>query len=149
MKRRGEHTEYSILAMKRMNEVVEEYGEGNQQRIVEKTGVNKGSISSYCNGNNIPSNITAKKICAPFGLNPTWLMGFSDIKYTDDEKNLHNTMSEIENIRKNKQHFGEFMSDREIDIIKSFRASDDLTKAMVLRMLGLDIWQSNEESKLG
>lgn len=131
MKRKSEHNEFSILAMKRMNEIVEEFGDGSQQRIADRTGVNKGSISSYCNGRNVPNNLTAKKICEPFGLSPLWLMGFSDIKYADDEANLREVAKRIETVREERQRFGEFMSDKEVMLIKSYRNADDRTKSIV------------------
>ena len=61
--------------------------------MADKTGVAKASISQYVNGRNVPSNITARKICEPFGINPAWLMGFdvpmremdSDPYYTDPD----------------------------------------------------------------
>ena len=44
--------------------------------LVNKTGINKASISQYCNGNHCPSNTTASLLGKALRVNPLWLMGF-------------------------------------------------------------------------
>lgn len=76
MNKQTELSKYEKQARERINSLIAEYCEGNQQRFAELCGVNKGSISQYCNGKNTPSNISAKKIADKFNLNPAWVMGF-------------------------------------------------------------------------
>lgn len=46
------------------------------QDLVEKTGINKSSISQYVNGNHCPSNDKAQLMADVLKVNPLWLMGF-------------------------------------------------------------------------
>lgn len=76
MERKSTPTKYEIQAKERIKWLIDEYCTGSQQALSERTGVGKASISQYVNGKNVPSNLTAKKISEPFGINPAWLMGF-------------------------------------------------------------------------
>ena len=76
MKKNSELNEYEKRAMERMRQLMRDYCDNSQQRMVERTGVNKASISQYLNGKNVPSSLTATKIAKAFGVNPEWLMGF-------------------------------------------------------------------------
>ena len=76
MERKSEPTRYERQARERIISLINEYCGGSQQQLSEKTGIGKASISQYVNGKNVPSNITAKKLCAPFKINPAWIMGF-------------------------------------------------------------------------
>ena len=86
MERKTEPTKFEKQAKQRINELISEYCGGSQQELANKTNVAKASISQYANGKNVPSNVTAMKLCAPFGVNPAWLMGFDvpkRVKQTD------------------------------------------------------------------
>lgn len=76
MKKKYEPTRFDKQAQDRMKYVIDSYFGGSQQTLSEKCGIHKASVSQYVNGKNVPSNLTAKKICDPLGLNPAWLMGF-------------------------------------------------------------------------
>ena len=76
MQKKNDFNKYEQQAMERINSLIAEECGGSQQRFSEKTGINKGSISQYTNGKNVPSNFTAKKIADAFNLNPAWVMGF-------------------------------------------------------------------------
>ena len=60
----------------RIIELIQEYCEGSQQRFVDKTGLNKGTVSLYVNGRRTPSNLAAQKIGQTFHVAPAWVMGF-------------------------------------------------------------------------
>lgn len=46
--------------------------------LAAKSGISKASISQYRNGIYAPSNLSAKAIGDVLGVNPLWLMGFSE-----------------------------------------------------------------------
>ena len=84
MERKTEPTRYEIQSRQRIKQIIDEYCNGSQQEFSSRTGVAKASISQYVNGKNVPSNLTAKKLCSPFGINPAWLMGF-DVPMRDEQ----------------------------------------------------------------
>lgn len=98
MNKKSDLSHYERQSMERINQLISEYCDGSQQRFSEMTGINKGSISQYCNGKNTPSNLTAKKIADRFHLNPAWVMGF-DVPMVDDRipgpDNLPNVLDKI------------------------------------------------------
>lgn len=63
--------ERSALRMK------EAMGEKNitAAELAQRSGVNKGTISHYVNGKNIPTNINASKLAVILDVSPAWLMG--------------------------------------------------------------------------
>lgn len=63
-------------SIERLNQLVQEYCGGNQQRFVERTKLNKGAVSQYINGKRAVSNLAASKIGKAFGISPAWVMGF-------------------------------------------------------------------------
>lgn len=75
MKRKKSNV-YADSAKRNINYLVEEFCDGKQVVFCMKTGINKGSVSQYCNGSNVPNNLTAKKIADAFGVDPAWVMGF-------------------------------------------------------------------------
>ena len=46
-----------------------------QAEIVEHTGINKGSLSSYISGRYLPKQDNIYRLAKYFGVNPAWLMG--------------------------------------------------------------------------
>lgn len=65
--------------MRRIRDLINEYCDGSQQRFAEKTGLNKGSVSQYVNGKNIPSEGNAAKIAEAFNVDCSWIMGYDFI----------------------------------------------------------------------
>ena len=59
----------------RIKKLINEYCEGSQQRFVDRTGLNKGSVSQYVSGKNTPSYSNAKKISEAFNVDIAWVMG--------------------------------------------------------------------------
>lgn len=47
-----------------------------QKDIVDKTGLNKSTISNYCNGNRVPNQKNIAIISDAFDISPAWLMGY-------------------------------------------------------------------------
>ena len=47
-----------------------------QSDIVQKTGVNKSSLSNYLSGRRIPTQDQLSLIADPYKINPAWLMGY-------------------------------------------------------------------------
>ena len=47
-----------------------------QTDIVQKTGVNKSSLSNYLSGRRIPTQDQLSLIADPYKINPAWLMGY-------------------------------------------------------------------------
>ena len=83
MKKKYEQTRFDKQAQERIKFVIDTYFGGSQQELAEKCNIHKASVSQYVNGKNVPSNLTAEKICNPLKLNPAWLMGF-DVPMRDD-----------------------------------------------------------------
>lgn len=79
MEKTNELSPYEKICMQRINYLISQYCNGNQQRFVERTGINKGSVSTYVNGKNIPSRETAKKIASAFNVDLAWLLGYDVI----------------------------------------------------------------------
>lgn len=61
---------------RRIIQLIQEFCSGNQQRFVERTGLNKGVVSQYVNGKKTPTNIAASTIGEAFNVAPAWVMGF-------------------------------------------------------------------------
>lgn len=115
MERKTVPTRFEKQAKQRINELISEYCGGSQQELANKTNVAKASISQYANGKNVPSNVTAMKLCAPFGVNPAWLMGFDvpkRVKQVDDDKEL-------------------ILSSQEETLIENYRSTDDHGRYMI------------------
>lgn len=101
MEKRTRLSTYEKRAQEHIIYLIDTFCDGNQQRFVERTGLNKASVSQYVNGKNTPSNINADKIGAAFNVNPVWVMGFDesmDIQ-PEDADSMKLTHSEKEIIR--------------------------------------------------
>ena len=96
-----------------------------QVEIIEKTGISKGALSSYLSGRYVPKQNNIYKLAQVLNVNPAWLMGL-DVPMdpaavpTDQDPAASFTQEETA-------------------VALAYRKSDSLTKAMVLRTLGLDI----------
>lgn len=117
MEKKKDLTVYEKNSRDRIIYLIDTYCNGNQQRFVERTGINKGAVSQYVNGKNSPSNITADKIGNAFGVNPVWVMGF-DVPMKFKEVITQSDLSDIE-----------------MEIITRFRQADEFDQETVLRTL--------------
>ena len=79
MNKTKELSPWEKTCMRRIKQLIDDYCDGSQQRFVEKTGLNKGSVSQYVNGKNIPSEANAQKIADAFNIDATWIMGYDVI----------------------------------------------------------------------
>lgn len=133
MEKKNEMTIFEKNAMLRINQLIEEYCEGSQQRFAEKTQLNKASVSQYVNGKNVPSSITAGKIADIFHINPAWLMGFDVPMKSVTPAAVPADQDPAASFTK-----------EETTVALAYRKSDSLTKAMVRRTLGLDSLEKGE-----
>ena len=74
MQKTKELSPYERAIMKRIQWLIDEYCDGSQKKFVDKTGLNKGSVSQYVNGKNTPSWENAAKIADAFGIDSGWVM---------------------------------------------------------------------------
>ena len=79
MKKSKELSPYEKIIQQRIVQLIEEYCEGSQQRFVERTGLNKGSVSQYVNGKNTPSYENAEKIASAFNIEVDWILALDFI----------------------------------------------------------------------
>ena len=112
-----------------------------QIELVEKTKINKSSISEYLSGNYEPKQRNIYKIAIALGIKPSQLMGIEEDKPTISSCNI--TMSEKLNLTK-----------QEETIIKKYRQLDADGKDRINRQLDFELYQINqsaekEELKLG
>jgi transcriptional regulator with XRE-family HTH domain len=66
---------FEQICRDRIKKLINEYCEGSQQRFVDRTGLNKGSVSQYVSGKNTPSRANAQKISDAFNVDVSWVMG--------------------------------------------------------------------------
>ena len=62
MNKSKELSPWEKLIIKRIRSLIDIRCEGSQKKFVDKTGLNKGSVSQYVNGKNVPSWDNAEKI---------------------------------------------------------------------------------------
>ena len=85
MIKKKELSPWEKTCMYRIRSLINDYCDGSQQRFVDKTGLNKGSVSQYVNGKNMPSESNAQKIAKAFNVSPEWIMGYDTIPPGIDE----------------------------------------------------------------
>lgn len=132
MERKTEPTKFEKQAKQRINELISEYCGGSQQELANRTNVAKASISQYANGKNVPSNITAMKLCTPFGINPAWLMGFDvpkRVKQADTDK-------------------GFVLSSKEKSLIEKYRLCDQHGRELIEYMATAESARCQRETNL-
>lgn len=59
----------------RLKEMMDKLGL-KQVDICKKCGIQKSALSNYLNGTREPRQDQISLICDPYGINPTWLMGY-------------------------------------------------------------------------
>ena len=84
MKKTKELSPYEKEIIKRVRRLIDDYCDGSQKKFVDKTGLNKGSVSQYVNGNNVPSWENAKKIATAFKIDVEWIMAVDTLHHSDD-----------------------------------------------------------------
>ena len=63
----------------------------------KRTGIGLSTLSNYIHGNRKPDSNFLIKMTRPFGINPSWLMGFNTPMYISDLNDLvRNKMIEME-----------------------------------------------------
>lgn len=76
---------YELTAM-RLREAMANKGM-RQQDLANATGISKGNISHYVNGNHVPDNVMAMKLAKVLDVQPDWIMGIDEAaEYTLVEK---------------------------------------------------------------
>ena len=65
------------LTAKRLREAMARKGL-RQQDLADVTGISKGNISHYVNGNHVPNNIMALKLAKALDVKPDWIMGIDE-----------------------------------------------------------------------
>ena len=99
MNKKKELTPYEKAIRSRIINLINEYCDGSQQRFVERTGLNKGSVSTYVNGKNTPSWENAEKIANAFNIEVDWVMATdilpSDVP-SDEDKELINLFHSVD-----------------------------------------------------
>lgn len=62
-------------SQKRIVEILDYFGI-SQTELCKRTGIQKSALSNYLNGDREPRQNQISLIADPFGINPTWLMGY-------------------------------------------------------------------------
>jgi len=110
----------NMIARLRLISAYNASGLKSAAELVEKSGVNKGSISQYINGLHIPSSNNAKKLAEVFGVNPLWLMAFDAPRYYSG----YTQSNDVEPLHEK--------------IIEKFDALEENQKQLILKMLDIN-----------
>lgn len=94
-------------SQKRLHEMMDILGI-KQTDIVNKTGINKSSLSNYLNGRRTPTQEQLSRIADPYKINPAWLMGYDVpmqaldgiVYYVNDSYNIDSQNGQDKNVRK-------------------------------------------------
>ena len=113
---------YEKQVRQRIIEIINNFCDGSQRKFVDKTGINKGSVSQYVNGKNTPSWPNAERIAAAFGIDVAWVMAIDIIPEGVPEEDI-------------------ILSPKEKKLIVGYRDADITTKSIVDKIL------INDESK--
>ena len=84
MEKKKELSPYEKAIMKRIVKLIDDYCDGSQKTFVDRTGLNKGSVSQYVNGKNTPSWDNAEKIAVAFNIDVNWIMAVDCIPDGND-----------------------------------------------------------------
>ena len=76
MRRKTPDTEFTTRSRERIRYLIDARCDGKQIEFSKKTGIPKGTVSNYVNGNNVPSDEYARKIANTFRVNFYWIKGF-------------------------------------------------------------------------
>lgn len=96
MEKSKELSPWEKIIQNRIQQLINDYCDGSQQRFVERTGLNKGSVSQYVNGKNTPSHDNAVKIASAFNIDVSWILAFDAIpdgvEITEEEQKKGNEL---------------------------------------------------------
>lgn len=112
-----------------------EYFHINATELCNRTGMNKSTLSYYLSGKREPRQVQLSMLADPFGVDPAWLMGYDIPMFRTDDKDLEEMLNVVSKSDDMKS-LG-ILSDDEINIIKKYRAVDDVSKEMVMRILNI------------
>lgn len=99
-----------------------------QSDVVSATGITKSALSNYLHGTREPRQDQISKISDPYGVNPSWLMGYDVPMY------LSNENDDLLKLDKDEQ-----------GIISTFRNLDEESKRQLVLMLAFLKDQSNKK----
>lgn len=88
-------TEKITNSSKRLQEMIDKLSL-KQSDIVAKTGITKSALSNYLHGTREPRQDQISKIADPYGINPTWLMGYDVPMFMEDNKGKDLILSDEE-----------------------------------------------------
>ena len=74
MKKKHELSPWEHVILNRIRSLIDVQCNGSQKKFVDMTGLNKGSVSQYVNGKNVPSWENAEKIADAFHIDVNWVM---------------------------------------------------------------------------
>ena len=103
----------------------------SQQDIANRTGLNKSTISNYCNGNRTPNQRNTAIISDAFQISPAWIMGYDVDMYAVDPNS--SALTKINSIVDSLHDFE--ISDSERVLILEYRQADRDTQNMIKRLL--------------
>lgn len=103
----------------------------SQQDIANRTGLNKSTISNYCNGNRTPNQRNTAIISDAFQISPAWIMGYDVEMYAVDPNS--SALTKINSIVDSLHDFE--ISDSERVLILEYRQADRDTQNMIKRLL--------------
>ena len=103
----------------------------SQQDIANRTGLNKSTISNYCNGNRTPNQRNTAIISDAFQISPAWIMGYDVEMYAVDPNS--SALTKINSIVVSLHDFE--ISDSERVLVLEYRQADRDTQNMIKRLL--------------
>lgn len=106
------------------------------------TGLPKSSISMWLNGKREMRGDKVGIIAEHYHVDPGWLMGFD----TPMHKTYDDAVAQLKMLSGDRNME---LSSEEVRIIETYRESDEITRKMVLRTLGLERASQMQESKTG
>ena len=116
MEKKRKLSPYEKIIRSRIIELIDKFCEGSQRKFVDRTGLNKGSVSQYVNGKNIPSWPNAERIADAFGVDVSWVMAVDIIPDGVSDDNM-------------------VLSPKEKDLIVGYRNADVTTRSIVEKIL--------------
>lgn len=103
--------------------------------LFEKTGISESTISQYRSGYAQPKEDKLLLISNALDVNPVWLLGLNVHMDNELYENSLSPAANPDNV---------ICTYEEKEIVLAYRRSDSLTKAMVLRALGLDLQEKGD-----
>lgn len=107
---------------KRLNEMMHKLNI-SQADLSRTTGITTAGISLYAQGKRIPRQDKISQICEPYGINPTWLMGydvpmFSSSVYADENTDFITACLCDKNLQFIVKTYDELSPERRLEFVK-------------------------------